>query len=127
MSRDQRAGHVRREDEDAADERGQRERIADDGEDILRRFVVGADDLADDGGGGAVEGHANRAQEEDDRPGRQTRGVVARGVNVGAVGETESGHRKRNGAEKYTDTVVHVRMVFPPPSQSPYQADFSYL
>lgn len=107
VARDNPAGHPGGEDEDAADERGQREGVADGGEDVFGCFVVGADQLADDGGRRAVEGHADGAEEEYDGSGRQACGVVARRVDIGPVGKTECRHRKRDGAEKYADTVVH--------------------
>ena len=107
MSRDQRTGGLRREDEDSADDRGQRKGVADGREDISGRFGVGADDLADDGGSGAVERHADRTEEEDDRSGRQAQGIVAGRVDIGPVGKTEGGHRKRNGTEKNADAVIH--------------------
>ena len=107
MARDETARAVRREDENAADQRDERETVADGREDVSGGCGVGADELADDGGGRAVECDADRAEEEYDGPGRQTRRIVARCEDEGAVGEAECGHNERYGAEQDTDTVIH--------------------
>lgn len=60
------ARHVRRDDEDSADDRHGGESVTDGREKVLRGGAVGADDLADDGRGRAVERDADRAEEKDD-------------------------------------------------------------
>ena len=109
MPRDERPGHVRLDDEKPADDRHGGDRIADGREKVFRGGGIGADDLADDGGGGAIERDADRAQEKEYGACREPRGVVAGGENVGAVGETEGCHRKRNGAEEDAYAIVHNR------------------
>lgn len=66
MPRDVCARHVRRDDEDSADDRHGGESVTDGREKVLRGGAVGADDLADDGRGRAVERDADRAEEKDD-------------------------------------------------------------
>lgn len=65
MPRDERPGHVRLDDEKPADDRHGGDRIADGREKVFRGGGIGADDLADDGGGGAIERDADRAQEKE--------------------------------------------------------------
>ena len=105
----ERPGHVRLDDEKPADDRHGGDRIADGREKVFRGGGIGADDLADDGGGGAIERDADRAQEKEHGACREPRGVVAGGENVGAVGETEGCHRKGNGAEEDAYAIVHNR------------------
>ena len=94
-------------DEQAADDGHQGKSVTDHREDVFRCGGVGADKLADDGGRRGVEGHADRSEEEDHGARRQTREVVAGRQYIGAIAETEGGHDERDGAEEYTDTVIH--------------------
>lgn len=100
MPRDERPGHVRLDDEKPADDRHGGDRIADGREKVFRGGGIGADDLADDGGGGAIERDADRAQEKEHGACREPRGVVAGGENVGRRRQKQKAAIARGMARK---------------------------
>ena len=118
MSGDECSGPLRREDEGAADERQQGERVSDCRKKVFRGGGVSADDLADDRRRGAVERDADRPEVEDDGTCREARRVGPGRKDVGPVCEAEGGHCERNGPEKNAYTVIHSDKVFRSPCKS---------